>query len=305
MSSESDHHDPPQENGEPRYIVYDNIVILAIICLLLLAMLVILLHLYARWSSASPARFFEWTRRRSASTGLRFYFTGEEPERLWNVGLDSAILETLPMFLYKSQNFTDGLECAVCLSEFEENEKGRVLPNCRHSFHVDCIDMWFRSHSTCPICRTGAQQEQPVSESARVEQVSVTIPGPITSGFQDNLNLQQEQSVSCGEEYSLQKPTNIFSWDRQKRIKAEMDEGTSGGRALMPEIAIEIPKRPDGFSALGEGHQRVSPNGLQLSSRSPVTRLRSLTRIVSRDIERSQVFPSDHLAERDAESNGN
>jgi hypothetical protein len=292
MISVSDYPEPPPDNGEPRYLVYDKIMISAIISLLV-AFLVFLLYVYARWFSG---RFFRRTRRRSASTGARFYFSGEEPERLWNVGLDSAILGTLPMFLYQSQNFTDGLECAVCLCEFEENEKGRLLPNCRHSFHVECIDMWFRSHSTCPICRIGAQPEQPVLESGRTEQVSVTIPGPITSGFQDNLNLQQEQSARCGEDYNLQKATNIFSWGRQKHMKTEMDEGTSGGRAVMPQIAIEIPKRPNGFSSPGEGHQPGSANGSQRSSRPPVTRLRSLTRMVSRNRERTP-------AERDAENN--
>ena len=44
-------------------------------------------------------------------------------------------------------------ECAVCISEFQENEQGRILPLCGHSFHTECIDMWLYSHSTCPLCR--------------------------------------------------------------------------------------------------------------------------------------------------------
>ncbi|MGJ2918479.1 RING finger domain-containing protein, partial [Salmonella enterica subsp. enterica serovar Paratyphi A] len=38
----------------------------------------------------------------------------------------------------------------MCLSEFEEKDKLRVLPKCNHGFHLECIDMWFHSHSTCP-----------------------------------------------------------------------------------------------------------------------------------------------------------
>ncbi|GLJ09591.1 hypothetical protein SUGI_0112440 [Cryptomeria japonica] len=66
--------------------------------------------------------------------------------------------ESFPVFVYESKNYSEqGLECAVCLSEFEEEEKGRILPACNHSFHVDCIDRWFESQSTCPICRANAQ----------------------------------------------------------------------------------------------------------------------------------------------------
>ncbi|CAL5363616.1 unnamed protein product [Camellia sinensis] len=44
--------------------------------------------------------------------------------------------------------------CVVCLNEYEEGEELRTLPECMHSFHVACIDMWLYSHSTCPVCRT-------------------------------------------------------------------------------------------------------------------------------------------------------
>lgn len=45
-------------------------------------------------------------------------------------------------------------DCAVCLCEFQLEDKLRLLPNCSHAFHRDCIDTWLLSHSTCPICRT-------------------------------------------------------------------------------------------------------------------------------------------------------
>lgn len=43
--------------------------------------------------------------------------------------------------------------CAVCLHDMTEGDKFRRLPGCNHSFHVDCIDPWFESRSTCPLCR--------------------------------------------------------------------------------------------------------------------------------------------------------
>ena len=43
--------------------------------------------------------------------------------------------------------------CAICLGEFEDGEKVRVLPRCGHEFHVRCVDTWLVSHDSCPTCR--------------------------------------------------------------------------------------------------------------------------------------------------------
>ncbi|KAJ6357737.1 hypothetical protein OIU78_005559 [Salix suchowensis] len=57
--------------------------------------------------------------------------------------------------------------CAICLSEFEEGEELRILPECLHSYHVECIDMWLHSHTNCPMCRTDATPSPAVYLSAR------------------------------------------------------------------------------------------------------------------------------------------
>ncbi|WVZ79958.1 hypothetical protein U9M48_027480 [Paspalum notatum var. saurae] len=46
-----------------------------------------------------------------------------------------------------------GVLCAVCLEDVRAGEMVRQLPACRHLFHVGCVDVWLRSHRTCPICR--------------------------------------------------------------------------------------------------------------------------------------------------------
>ncbi|PSR99849.1 RING-H2 finger protein [Actinidia chinensis var. chinensis] len=72
-------------------------------------------------------------------------------------GLDSEVIDSFPTFLYSEvKGLKVGkavLECAVCLNEFEDHETLRLLPICSHVFHPDCIDTWFSSHVTCPVCR--------------------------------------------------------------------------------------------------------------------------------------------------------
>ncbi|CAJ1971721.1 unnamed protein product [Sphenostylis stenocarpa] len=72
-------------------------------------------------------------------------------------GLDSAIVDTFPTFVYSEVKALKigraTLECAVCLNEFHDDETLRLIPRCCHVFHSDCIDAWLVNHSSCPVCR--------------------------------------------------------------------------------------------------------------------------------------------------------
>ncbi|PIN03313.1 hypothetical protein CDL12_24171 [Handroanthus impetiginosus] len=48
--------------------------------------------------------------------------------------------------------------CAICLDDICGGDIYRRLPECGHCFHSKCIDLWFKSHSTCPLCRTQVPQ---------------------------------------------------------------------------------------------------------------------------------------------------
>ncbi|XP_010254259.1 PREDICTED: RING-H2 finger protein ATL46-like [Nelumbo nucifera] len=73
---------------------------------------------------------------------------------LHDSGLDQAFIDALPVFLYKEiMGLKEPFDCAVCLCEFSEQDKLRLLPMCSHAFHINCIDTWLLSNSTCPLCR--------------------------------------------------------------------------------------------------------------------------------------------------------
>ena len=46
-----------------------------------------------------------------------------------------------------------GDTCAICLSDFNENQELSILP-CEHRFCSECIDIWLHTSPTCPSCRS-------------------------------------------------------------------------------------------------------------------------------------------------------
>uniref|UniRef100_A0ACD5TKU3 Uncharacterized protein n=1 Tax=Avena sativa TaxID=4498 RepID=A0ACD5TKU3_AVESA len=75
-------------------------------------------------------------------------------------GLGAKELCALQVLVWESPSSAKAEHCAVCLGEMEDGELGRLLPACRHVFHVGCIDAWLRLSSTCPVCRSAVRTEQ-------------------------------------------------------------------------------------------------------------------------------------------------
>uniref|UniRef100_A0A0E0K5G4 RING-type E3 ubiquitin transferase n=1 Tax=Oryza punctata TaxID=4537 RepID=A0A0E0K5G4_ORYPU len=86
-------------------------------------------------------------------------------------GLDSSVVRMFPTMKYAEAKALRvgkvagaALECAVCLSEFEDDEMLRFLPKCSHAFHPDCIGQWLASHVTCPVCRRNLDPNKDTTE---------------------------------------------------------------------------------------------------------------------------------------------
>ncbi|KAL9247236.1 hypothetical protein vseg_020689 [Gypsophila vaccaria] len=127
-----------------------KIMVISMIILFFILAFCFFLSLYAKWywSRHEDPTIVYW--RRSALRQGAQTPAGARRSK----GLDRATLRSLPVLVYDPKDFGEELlECSVCLSEVSKGENVRLLPKCNHGFHVECIDMWFKSHSTCPLCR--------------------------------------------------------------------------------------------------------------------------------------------------------
>ncbi|GLT99092.1 hypothetical protein SLE2022_165560 [Rubroshorea leprosula] len=261
-------------NGDSRsYAISGKIMLSAIVVLFFVVILMFSLHLYARWFLLRARSRQSRTRRRSASVHRQSVSlhidTGNNLATTATRGLDVRILKSLPVFTYSSKTHPDStLDCAVCLSEFEENESGRILPKCNHSFHIECIDMWFHSHSTCPLCRTPVEEYGPAP--ANPGDAVLTIPEPVSDPVSG-----PGMCATCQHENEQAGPSS-----RRSRSK----------------LSVEVPRRScEGF----EGESSACDSATSQSFRSPMSRMLSFTRILSRVSPRTVA-----VAESDIERGG-
>ncbi|XP_028194098.1 E3 ubiquitin-protein ligase ATL41-like [Glycine soja] len=160
-----------------------------------------------------------------------------------NAGLDPAIIASLPTFASRTkvlENGGDGggggatvVECAVCLSALEGEEKAKLLPNCNHFFHVDCIDKWLGSHSTCPICR--AEVKPQLQPQHREGPVGLSLHSARTlhsrvEGDDDDNNNNDESSKINDSNSRLSSFRRILSRQRSsRRVQPSGHDDEDGG----------------------------------------------------------------------------
>ncbi|KAK8692912.1 hypothetical protein V6N13_070515 [Hibiscus sabdariffa] len=93
-----------------------------------------------------------WSRRQNPSGAIDAAAGAD-----MNTGLDPELIEAFPTFYYSTvkefRREKYGLECAICLGEFNDDDMLRLLTICCHVFHKECVDLWLESHKTCPFCR--------------------------------------------------------------------------------------------------------------------------------------------------------
>lgn len=283
-----------------------KIMMIAVLVLFLVVVFVLCLHLYAKWywwnATEDPNSSTHLTGRRRR----RFVFAPGQDHGTPTLrrGLEPSVLKSLPLVVFSPEDFKDGLECAVCLSDLVQGEKARLLPKCNHGFHVECIDMWFQSHSTCPLCRNavvpGTLNHSDSTASSELTDISVQIPSPA-------------ETLASG--FSLESPnfpTNVLFWGNQTRVSSGPGSGLEEGPSSQtpcPSSSSDT-RRPEGMLVIDIPSENPmtslaspSPSGnnrfaaAEEDLKSPVTtRLRSLKRLLSRDRRISPCSPSSAAA---------
>ncbi|XVE79831.1 hypothetical protein DITRI_Ditri14bG0088100 [Diplodiscus trichospermus] len=265
--------DSPHQNPNPfshllnSISSYDgNVLLAAVISLLLVVLFVLLLHVYAKW-------FLYQARHRSRSSSMSvshvfrpdrfhhfhaFTFDTTFPSSPSKMGLDSSVISSIPLFVYKMEKYKHGLECVICLSAFEDDDVGRNLPKCGHGFHLECIDMWLQSHSNCPICRA------PVLSNDKVSVVN-SVDSQVSSLESVGELLNVEMGVTDGSNSGLENLPDLPHSDHNNR-----------------QIAAAI-----------DGNVSPSSSSLTLSSSLGC----SLKRMLSRNRSERKIFPSSNARE--------
>ncbi|KAL6518852.1 hypothetical protein OROHE_017605 [Orobanche hederae] len=127
-----------------------------------------ILHLLVRFLTKTPSSSQPNRNLEASSSSDTLQRQLQQLFHLHDSGLDQAFIDALPVFSYKEVvGPKEPFDCAVCLCEFSETDQLRLLPMCSHAFHIDCINTWLLSNSTCPLCRgalfnPGFSSENPI-----------------------------------------------------------------------------------------------------------------------------------------------
>ena len=234
-----------------------------------------LLHLLIRFLIKHPSSASaQSNRHQELSTSDALQRQLQQLFHLHDSGLDQAFIDALPVFQYKEiVGLKEPFDCAVCLCEFSEKDKLRLLPMCSHAFHISCIDTWLLSNSTCPLCRgtlltQGFSVENPIFDFDDLREDEMC-PWNGENGF----NTRQKTVVV---EESVEKEKGVFPVRLGKFKKLSSVEG--GGESEVGETSSSNLDARRCFSmgsyqyVVGNSDLRVALNHDEIS-KGQVTRL--------------------------------
>ncbi|KAI3672987.1 hypothetical protein L6452_39092 [Arctium lappa] len=114
------------------------------------------------------------------------------------LGLKKELREMLPVIVFKESFFVTDTLCSVCLADYEAEDRLQQIPACKHVFHMECIDHWLSSHTTCPLCRLSLlASSSPTEPEATNDAISTNVENTTGTSLQiQNTSLQIQ---NCGQ----------------------------------------------------------------------------------------------------------
>lgn len=191
-------------------------------------------------------------------------------------GLDLSVISSIPLFVYeddeKDEEEEEEEECVICLGLWEVGDFGRKIRNCGHGFHVECIDMWLSSHSTCPLCRSpvlAASVEDNLKPDVNAVQEETEVRLQFFPAGEDDLRFSP----------SLAEMEDDLKTEADDRDRNDVGEG---------EVRIEVYDEEE----INGGGSRGDRRSMSMTSSASSTLMRMLSCSSSSRSERNKVFPS-------------
>ncbi|KAL1814898.1 hypothetical protein DCAR_0519096 [Daucus carota subsp. sativus] len=109
---------------------------------------------FVEWASPALLKAYQWqVSSIDASSSIEI---SDLFEVTLSKGLSQNYINKLPVHRFSAASITSSCyetSCAICLQDAKNGDLARTLPDCRHCFHLHCIDEWLTRQGSCPICR--------------------------------------------------------------------------------------------------------------------------------------------------------
>ncbi|KAG0504421.1 hypothetical protein KC19_10G099200 [Ceratodon purpureus] len=192
------------------------------------------------WGYEDETRHSELMRRRRLLNNIRNSGTHTKSQP----GLDPEVVAAMPLVHFKDlpadQREGKYFDCPVCLAVFDPTDSLKLLPLCAHAFHSDCIDEWFRSHSTCPLCRVSLARSAHKSSSEGDANPSHSIR--VTADF-DVVDVEAVSGFESQAEIpNVGAPTAEASASEELQVHSRpiLRSNTGGFPSFVPAIRVDI-----------------------------------------------------------------
>lgn len=102
-----------------------------------------------------------------------------------NMGLKQEMIEqhtTRSKYLAAdvAEKEEDREKCTICLVNFEVDIEVRKL-NCKHLFHMNCVDTWLKCNKKCPMCRISCDDDTKTTILSTTDDVGPAVAAEIAT----------------------------------------------------------------------------------------------------------------------------